>query len=1051
MGTYYDHHKKNMSDTWNTLISNYRKDESEILQTLIPHAQLTHEQNEHINNHARNFVAEIRQQCLKKGGINALIAEYDLSNEEGIALMCLAEALLRIPDSITQDRLIRDKILKADWQSHLGQSESLFVNAASLGLYFTGKILRPEQINHVRLKNSLNEFIKNRSEDVLRNSICYAMRILGNHFVMGECITDAQTRALKFEEHGYRYSYDMLGEAARTNEDAKAYLIEYENAIKSVGKSHKDKTIFERANVSIKMSALHPRYEFMQEHCVFDELYPRVKQLCLLAHAQKISLGIDAEESDRLIPSLEIFAKLAQEPELKDWQGLGLAVQAYQKRAFATLDFLIELAKKTGRRFMVRLVKGAYWDTEIKQAQEQGLNYPVFTRKVYTDVSYLACVKKMLAHTDVIYPMFATHNARTVASILEYAGTYRDYEFQCLHGMGATLYDHIVDHNAEFGIPCRVYAPVGTHKHLLAYLVRRLLENGANSSFVNRVLDTSISIDTMIEDPIKKAESFNLQPHPKIPFPRNLYGDTHMNSQGIDLNNPHVLTKVMNELHQFSNDQWLALPILAKRSAARDDKQTPIKNPANIKETVGEVIEATEKEAEQALDSAAEAFKEWNKTTAEARAQILKQFADLLEQNMTHLMCMAIREAGKSIPNSVGEIREAIDFCRYYASECLRHFSKPQTLHGITGELNQIELHGRGIFICISPWNFPLAIFLGQITAALAAGNVVIAKPAEQTPLIATFAIELLYQAGCPRNVVQLLPGKGDVIGAKLVNDPRIAGVMFTGSTETAQFINSCLAKRTGPIIPFIAETGGQNTMIVDSSALPEQVVKDVISSSFDSAGQRCSALRVLYLQHEIADTVINMLKGAMDELKIGNPMSISTDIGPVIDSDAKTNLLKHIDAMRTAGDILHQTKLSNETEQGYFVAPTLIEINDIHILRHEVFGPVLHIIRYHANQIDQVIEQINSTGYGLTFGIHSRIQDVIEYISHRIRAGNIYVNRNMIGAVVGVQPFGGEGLSGTGPKAGGPFYLPRLACERVISINTTASGGNASLMSLSE
>ena len=1039
-----------MNKLWDILTEQYRKDEGDCLHALIDYAKFNQEQNTRISERARTLTEKIRDKRIKHGGINALIAEYGLSNSEGIALMCLAEALLRIPDTLTQDRLIHDKVLKADWDKHLSNSESLFVNAATFGLYLTGKVLKPEQINHAKLKNTLSALMRRVSDTVLRQCIRYAMRILGNHFVMGESINDAQTRALKFENKGYRYSYDMLGEAARTEHDAQKYLKDYENAIVSVGKTHPDKSLFTRANVSIKLTALHPRYEFSQEARVFNELYPRVKYLCVLAKNQGISITIDAEESERLLISLQIFEKLSFEPELKDWQGLGLALQAYQKRAFYVLDFLKELAQKSQHRFMVRLVKGAYWDSEIKAAQEQGLDYPVFTRKAYTDVSYLACAKKMLANTDVFYPMFATHNARTVASILEVAGTYKDYEFQCLHGMGSTLYDQIVGNSSDIDIPCRVYAPVGTHKHLLAYLVRRLLENGANSSFVNQVLDTTLSIQDMIRDPIAQAEDFEFKPHPHIPLPRNLYGDTRMNAQGLDLSNPKILTQLMNELFEVSNEQWLAVSMTSNANTAQGHEQA-LFNPSNTQEQIGHAIKLDENQVETAIIAAEQAFATFSKTKASERAQMLRRLADLLEDNMPRFMAIAIREAGKTIPNAIGEVREAIDFCRYYANECERHFSEPVKFQGVTGESNHMEMHGRGIMVCISPWNFPLAIFLGQITAALAAGNVVIAKPSEQTSLIATFAVTLLHQAGFPRDVIQLLLGKGTVIGTKLVSDPRIAGVIFTGSTNTARFINNALCQRNGPIAVLVAETGGQNAMVVDSSALPEQVVKDVIASSFDSAGQRCSALRVLFLQEEVADTIITMLMGAMDQLKIGNPMNIDTDIGPVIDAKAQESLLKHIDTMRMNAKILHQVTLGEDTKNGFFVAPTLIEIPHISTLTQEVFGPVLHVIRYHADQLDNVIEQINSTGYGLTFGIHSRIQDVVDYLSQRVRAGNIYVNRNIIGAVVGVQPFGGEGLSGTGPKAGGPHYLPRLALERVISVNTTASGGNASLMSLGD
>ncbi len=1040
-----------MSTSLSDVDQHYRADETECLKNLVDYIELTPLPHTEIEERAKRLVAEIRSFRLKKGGLNAFMAEYDLSNAEGIALMCLAEALLRIPDTLTSDRLIRDKLLNANWKKHLGNSESLFVNALTYGLILTSKILPPDDLNPLKLKNALHDFFLRHSTKVIRKVIRYAMCVLGNYFVMGENIRDAQTRALKQEDRGYRYSYDMLGEAARTEADALIYLQKYQESIDAIGKMKPHKSMYERAGISIKLSALHCRYEYSQRERVFEELYPRAKALCIQAKNADISLTIDAEESDRLILSLEIIEKLAFEPELAGWNGLGLAIQAYQKRTFYTLDFLKTLAQQSKRRLMVRLVKGAYWDTEIKMAQEQGqLGYPVFTRKAYTDVSYLACAKKMLDYGEWIYPMFATHNALSVSTIftLSQARNDRDYEFQCLHGMGDTLYNQIVDPSSEIAMPCRVYAPVGSHENLLAYLVRRLLENGANSSFVNQILNPAISVADLVENPIEIARKMNFLPHPNIPLPSNIYGDQRMNSKGLDLSHPATLTHILNELHEASKEQWLAVPMLADKIEFATAKTT-LYNPALSSEVVGHVIEATEADVDHAVAAAQKAFPKWSAKPATERANILRRMADLLENNMIHLIAMAVREAGKSISNAISEVREAVDFCRYYAEQAESLFGQNIEFKGITGETNSLEWHGRGVFLCISPWNFPLAIFLGEVTAALAAGNVVIAKPANQTPLIATYAIELLHQAGIPRAVVQMLPGSGRVIGTKLVKDPRIAGVIFTGSTATAHFINQTLSEKTGPIVPFIAETGGQNAMVVDSSALPEQVVRDVIASSFDSAGQRCSALRVLFLQHDIADNVIKMLSGAMAELKVGNPMLLHTDVGPVIDKSARDGLLQHIEEMKKQAKILYQTPLGPECENGHFVAPTLIEIPNIHILKGEVFGPVLHIIRFHANQLDEVIAQINSTGYGLTFGIHSRIDATIQYLKDHVHAGNIYVNRNMIGAVVGVQPFGGEGLSGTGPKAGGPYYLPRLATERVVSVNTTASGGNASLMSL--
>jgi len=1039
-----------LSDLPHQLSEIYRADETRCVEELLSQIDISDEANQKIQLRAEKLVVAIRQRRLNKGGLEAFMAEYDLSNQEGVALMCLAEALLRIPDHLTADRLIRDKLSQGDWYAHLGESDSLFVNAATWALVLTGKWVRKDTFCHAELERSLSGWLTKQSNSVIRSATMQAMKIIGNQFVMGETIQQAQKRAEKTEAIGYRYSYDMLGEAAKTEADAQLYLASYIEAIHAIGQNKPHLPMYERAGISIKLSALHPRYEIAQANRVESELLPRVKSLAKMAKHYNISLTIDAEEADRLEISLKILEALALDVELASWQGLGLAVQAYQKRAPYVIDWLNELAQRSHRRIMVRLVKGAYWDSEIKHSQEFGLSgYPVYTRKVYTDVAYLLCAKKMLANPESFYSMFATHNAYTLSAIMEMAGNFRDFEFQCLHGMGDTLYDQVVDRNHGLGMPCRVYAPVGNYKSLLAYLVRRLLENGANSSFVNRIIDASIPVADLIENPIKIAQGLNATSHPGIPLPRNIYGD-RMNSKGIDLSNQLELQELASEMTEAMKDEWLAVPMIAER-VDLDSKSKPLYNPANRKEVIGYVTEATTEHVEHALQSAQLAFPKWQATSAHERAQCLRRMADLLETNMALLMAMAVKEAGKSIPNAIGEIREAVDFCRYYANQAEVHFAQPMELKGITGELNQLSLHGRGIFVCISPWNFPLAIFLGEVTAALAAGNVVIAKPAEQTPLIATAAVELLHQAGVPRDVVQMLPGTGEIIGSQLVNDPRISGVIFTGSTEVAHLINKSLANRTGPIVPFIAETGGQNAMIVDSSALPEQVVKDVIASAFDSAGQRCSALRVLFLQEDVANTIIEMLKGAMDELRVGDPNLLSTDIGPVIDEEARDNLLAHIELMKHDAKLLHQVHLSSEAQLGTFVPPTAFELASLDVLKREVFGPVLHIIRYKATELDKVVDQINNTGYGLTFGIHSRIQETIDFLCSKIRVGNVYVNRNIIGAVVGVQPFGGQGLSGTGPKAGGPLYLPRLAIERSVSVNTTASGGNASLMSLKE
>lgn len=1025
-------------------------DEATIVNQLIDAAALTPAQSKQISQQAKQYVTQVRNKRIKSSGFGALMAEYDLSTQEGIALMCLAEALLRIPDRHTADRLIQDKISGADWRSHLNDDAPVFVNAATWSLILVGNLLSQDDQSEKQLHQSLSNVFARSSKGTIRTVVRKAMQLLGKQFVMGETIEAALKRARQFEKRGYRYSYDMLGEAAKTEADAQQYQASYTQAIHAIGAAAQGRGVYASPGISIKLTALLPRYEVSQYERVVTELLARVLTLATLAKQYDIGLTIDAEEADRLELSLAVIEKLAKHPELKGWNGLGLAVQAYQKRAVFVLEWLADLAKATDRRFKVRLVKGAYWDSEIKHAQQEGLSgYPVFTRKAYTDVSYIACIKQLFAHAQYLYPQFATHNAYSLAVVLTLAGDYRDFEFQCLHGMGDTLYDQIVDTEHGVGIPCRIYAPVGAQSTLLAYLVRRLLENGANSSFVNRIVDRSVPIKALIENPMTVAKSHQGQPHTQIPLPRYIYGD-RMNSQGIDLTDTKALDALMPEMQAAFDQQHIAVPMIANAQKLTG-KELTVSNPADHRESVGHVVFAQTAQVEKAVQAAVAGFDTWDNTPVETRAQYLDRLADLYEANMPRLMAICIKEAGKTIPNAVAEIREAVDFCRYYAEQVRQHFSQPMEFVGPTGEKNQMILRGKGVFVCISPWNFPLAIFTGEITAALAAGNTVIAKPAQQTSLIAAAAVELMHQAGFPRDVVQLLPGGGRDIGDKLTHDDRIAGVIFTGSTATAQHIQNALTSRQAPIATFIAETGGQNCMIVDSSALPEQVVTDVIRSSFDSAGQRCSALRVLFVQEDIADKLVEMLKGAMDELVIGDPSLLHTDVGPVIDKAAQDGLMQHINALTQEGRLLHQLKLPSGCQHGTFVPPSLFALEDISRLTHEVFGPVLHVIRFKAKQLDNVIEQINSTGFGLTFGIHSRIEKTIAYVTRRIKAGNLYVNRDMVGAVVGVQPFGGRGFSGTGPKAGGPYYLPRLAVEQVISTNTTASGGNASLMTLEQ
>ena len=989
----------------------YRRDEQTAVQWLLSQINIgLPETTQDAQSLAKRLVTAVREKRTRSSGVDALMHQFSLSSEEGIALMCLAEALLRIPDSATADRLIADKISKGDWRKHLGESPSLFVNAATWGLLITGKLVSSS--SEEGLGSAITSLIAKGGEPLIRKGVDLAMRMLGNQFVTGQTIEEAIKNGKDNEARGYRYSYDMLGEAALTEADAANYYAAYEKAIHAIGKASNGRGIRNGPGISVKLSALHPRYSRAQRERVMFELLPRLTALVKLAKSYNIGLNIDAEEADRLELSLDLMEAMAFNPELEGFDGIGFVVQAYQKRCPFVIDYLVDLAKRSGRKFMVRLVKGAYWDAEIKRAQVDGMpGYPVYTRKVYTDVSYLACAQRLLAATDVIYPQFATHNAQTLSTIYTWAK--RDgisgYEFQCLHGMGETLYDQVV--GAEnLDKPCRIYAPVGSHETLLAYLVRRLLENGANSSFVNQIVDESIPVDSLITNPIEVARSLNGVPHNAIALPLNMFGAERKNSAGIDLSNEDVLREVSLALAQPRS--WTAGPLLAVDTSTGQASQ-PIVNPARKDDIVGAVTEATAEDVDNALNAASHFAMDWQTTEPSQRAACLERAADLFETHKLELMALAVREAGKSLPNAIAEVREAVDFLRYYAVQ-------------VRGNTNTLAL---GPVTCISPWNFPLAIFTGQAAAALAAGNVVLAKPAEQTPLIAQRAVELLHEAGVPRAALQFLPGRGEVVGAGLCNDSRVKGVIFTGSTEVAQLINRTLAKRAATEnvdIPLIAETGGQNAMIVDSSSLPEQVVSDAISSAFDSAGQRCSALRVLFLQEDIADKTIKMLKGAMKELRVGSPDRLVTDIGPVIDKEAQQTLLAHIDKVRAHAKSSFSLDVPG-ADAGTFVPPTVLEIRSLSELTKEVFGPVMHVIRYKRSELPKVIEQINNSGFGLTLGVHSRIDETIDYIASGAHVGNIYVNRNIVGAVVGVQPFGGEGKSGTGPKAGGPLYLKRL------------------------
>ncbi len=995
---------------------------------LLSLAELDPQQDRAVTALALRLVSGLRARqpgASRENVVQGLLQEFSLSSDEGVALMCLAEALLRIPDPATRDALIRDKIGRGDWRAHLGGSESAFINAATWGLLVTGRLVATH--DERGLSNALTRVTARVGEPVIRKAVDIGMRLMGKQFVAGETIADALENARRFEAQGFRYSYDMLGEAAMTSADAERYYASYERAIHAIGAAAAGRGPYEGPGISIKLSALHPRYSYAQLERVFAELYPRMKALTLLARRYDIGINIDAEEADRLEPSLDLLEMLCHEPELEGWTGVGFVIQAYGKRCPFVVDFLVDLARRTRRRLMVRLVKGAYWDSEIKRAQVEGLDgYPVYTRKVYTDLSYLACARKLLAAPAEIFPQFATHNAQTLASIYLMAGPYpRDqYEFQCLHGMGEPLYTQVVGSEAEGKLarPCRIYAPVGTHETLLAYLVRRLLENGANTSFINRIADPDVSLEDLVASPIAVVRGIERAggrlglPHPKIAMPRGIFGDLRPNSRGMDLSDELSLAALARELVGTAVEPWRAQPTRTPRGDSRGG--APVRNPANPGDIVGEVVDADAEDVDAALQAAQAAAGVWRATSPAKRADCLERAADAMEGEMPRLMGLIVREAGKTYANAIAEVREAVDFLRYYAGQVRARFVN--------------ETHRPlGPVVCISPWNFPLAIFTGQVSAALASGNPVLAKPAEQTPLIAAQAVRILHVAGVPRDVLQLLPGPGETVGASLVADSRVRGVVFTGSTEVARLIQRSLAGRLDPDgrpVPLVAETGGQNAMIVDSSALAEQVVADATVSAFDSAGQRCSALRVLCLQEDVADRVLEMLRGAMQELVLGDPQRLAVDVGPVIDEPARKMLADYIDQMRGRGFRVHQASAhARPASPGTFIAPTLIEIDRLADLEREVFGPVLHVVRFRRDSLDSLIEGINALEYGLTLGVHSRVDETIDRIVSRARVGNIYVNRNIVGAVVGVQPFGGEGLSGTGPKAGGPFYLHRL------------------------
>jgi RHH-type proline utilization regulon transcriptional repressor/proline dehydrogenase/delta 1-pyrroline-5-carboxylate dehydrogenase len=985
----------------------YAPDDSVMAARLLKTADLSAGQNQRIDAMATRLIDAIRANDDRLGGVEDMLREFALSTKEGLALMVLAEALLRVPDARTADQFIEDKLGQGDFVHHETKSSAFLVNASAWALGMSARVIQPGETP----QGTIGRLAKRLGVPAVRAATRQAMRLMGSHFVLGETIEAALARAGPHSHAAPRYSFDMLGEGARTAADAERYFNSYASAIRSIGRAADDRPLPDRPGISVKLSALHPRFEALGHRRVMTELVPRLIDLARRAKTYDLNFTVDAEEADRLELSLEVIAAALGDASLAGWDGFGLAIQAYQKRAEAVIDYIDSVARALNRRMMVRLVKGAYWDTEIKRAQERGLDgYPVFTRKAMTDLNYIACAQKLLALRPRIFPQFATHNALSVATILELNRGGSGFEFQRLHGMGEALYAQLNKDHPK--LASRTYAPVGSHRDLLAYLVRRLLENGANSSFVALAADDTVPVATLLRRPAELIGAAENARHPDIRLPRDLFQPQRQNSHGIEFGERAALNKLVAAVAASSPN-------------------------------VDAVIDANPAGANDAVIAAGAGFKTWSRTPASTRAEILEKAADLLERRRAYFIALLQREGGKTLDDALSEVREAVDFCRYYAAQGRGLFGDGETMPGPTGESNVLRLRGRGVFIAISPWNFPLAIFAGQVTAALMAGNAVVAKPAEQTPLIAAEAIRLLHEAGVPASALHLLQGDGD-IGAALVAHPDVAGVVFTGSTEVARAINRALAAKDGPIVPLIAETGGINAMIVDATALPEQVADDVVTSAFRSAGQRCSALRLLFIQDDVADRMIEMIAGAARELSVGDPCDITTQIGPVIDAEAKQRLDAHIARMKQESRV----HFAGTAPDGNYVAPHIFELSDADRLTREVFGPILHVVRYTAEHLDRVLRSIERSGYGLTLGIHSRIDDTIEEVIDRLAIGNVYVNRNMIGAVVGVQPFGGHGLSGTGPKAGGPHYLARFATEQTVTINTSAAGGNAALMS---
>lgn len=1039
-------------EQWQTVITNnYQVDESTYLEELLELATPDQSTINQITHQASELVEEIRASGKSKEGVEAFLQQYSLSTKEGVILMCLAEALLRIPDSKVANSLIRDKLSEADWKKHSGESESLLVNASTWGLMLTGKIVDVDQDGDGKADTMLGGLIAKFGEPVIRNAMNQAMKIMGRQFVLGRTIDEAMKRGQKSVAKGYTHSFDMLGEAAYTADDARKYFDAYSKAISEIGAA-KTQDGQLAPSISIKLSALHPRYEVGQKDRVLTEMVSTVKTLAKQARDLDVAITIDAEEADRLEISLEIFEAVFDSEICQGWDGFGMVVQAYSKRALPVLGWLDALSKKHGRRIPLRLVKGAYWDSEIKWSQQAGLeSYPVYTRKAGTDVSYLACAKFILSTQESFYAQFATHNAQTVFSIMNMAGDRRDFEFQRLHGMGEILYDLILE---KFeGLRCRIYAPVGNHKDLLPYLVRRLLENGANTSFVHQLVDKNTPVINLVEHPSVILKAYPTLHNNRIPLPPEIYANegqrARVNSAGTNLHINSEIDPFMQKVESYLDNQWHAKPIIGGKELSTQEEA--VFCPYDQSHQIGTKHKANEEQALQALTIAQENFIAWDMTPATTRADILDKIADSFEENKYELIALCSRDGGKTMQDGIDEIREAVDFCRYYANRAREDFGQETSLPGPTGESNDLYLQGRGAFACISPWNFPFAIFTGQVVAALVAGNTVLAKPADQTTLVAYRAVQLMHQAGIPKEVLHFVPCRGSTFGKTVLSDPRIAGVAFTGSTDTAHVINRTLAARDSVIAPLIAETGGQNAMIVDSSALPEQVIEDVVHSAFTSAGQRCSALRLLYVQEDIAPRIIEVLSGAMQELKVGDPTLLKTDLGPVIDQASQEELLTHVKELKDAGKLIAETPMPEGLADGHFIAPTAFQIDSINDLSQEWFGPILHLVTYRAKDLDKVIAEINDYGYGLTLGIHSRNEKTATYIDKRVRVGNVYINRNMIGATVGVQPFGGQGLSGTGPKAGGPHYLHRFATEHTRTNNTAAIGGNATLLSLGD